>query len=107
MSVSSNKSNSRPFTIPSYSSVSTSRLKSIYSDLSRQKVSNPAAFNSNLEWWKRTLTVLVQRGFQADASDYLVLHVDSELAETLRYEGVGKPLGLAAVIVCVVYYSQA
>lgn len=84
--------------ISSYSSVSTSRLKSIYSDLSRQKNSNPAAFNSNLEWWRKTLIDLVQLGLQADTSDSLLLHVDSNLAEILRYEGVGKPLGLAAVI---------
>lgn len=86
--------------LPTYSSVSISRLKSLYSDFSRQKVSNPASFNSNVEWWKRTLSALVEQGMQKGTSDVLILHASSEISESLRYEGAGKPLGLAAVLVC-------
>lgn len=93
------KSNGKLADIPLYSSVSTPRLKSIYSDLSRQKTSNPAAYTSNVDWWRRTLGVLVGRGLQTGANDTLILHASSELAETVRREDVGKPLGLAAVIV--------
>ncbi|KAH8116804.1 Snf7-domain-containing protein [Phellopilus nigrolimitatus] len=90
--------NPRLAEITTYSSVSKSRLKSIYSDFSRQKASNPASFNSNVEWWRKTLGAFVGQGLQGDASDSLVLRASSQLAESLRYEGVGKPLGLAAVI---------
>ncbi|KAI5119736.1 hypothetical protein M0805_008666 [Coniferiporia weirii] len=98
MASSTSKFNARLSEISTYSYISTTRLKSIYSDLSRQKSSNPAAFNSNIDWWKRTLGALVRQGLQADSNDALVLHASPELAECLRYEGVGKPLGLAAVI---------
>ncbi|KAL5511111.1 hypothetical protein ACEPAH_4326 [Sanghuangporus vaninii] len=81
-----------------FSSVSKARLKSLYSDISRQKTSNPAAYTSNVEWWKRTLGTLAAHGLQVGTSDTLILHASLELVETLRFEGVGKPLGLAAVI---------
>ena len=93
------KPNSKLAEISLYSSVSTTRLKSLYSDISRQKTSNPAAYSSNVEWWRKTLATLAAQGLQSGTSDTLVLHVYPELIETLRYEGVGKPLGLAAVIV--------
>ncbi|KAL5532598.1 hypothetical protein ACEPAF_4372 [Sanghuangporus sanghuang] len=79
-------------------SVSKARLKSLYSDITRQKTSNPAAYTSNVEWWKRTLGTLAAHGLQVGTSDTLILHASPELVETLRLEGVGKPLGLAAVI---------
>ena len=86
--------------LSTYSSVSPARLKSIYSDISLQKVSNPAAYTSNLDWWKRTLEAFVSKGLQQPASkDVLVLDVSPDIAEKLRFEGVGKPLGLASVIV--------
>ena len=85
--------------LPTYT-VSVARLRSFYSDFSRQKTSNPASYNSNIEWWKKTLSQYVGRGLQDDiSSDTLILHASPELLENLRYEGVGKPLGLAAVIV--------
>lgn len=82
-----------------FSTVSTTRLKSLYSDISRQKTSNPAAYSSNVQWWKRTLTEVVAQGLQASTSDVLMLHAGPELLDTLRYDGIGKPLGLASVIV--------
>lgn len=84
--------------LPAYS-VSQARLKSLYSDFSRQRVSNPASYTSNIDWWRRALPQFVARGLQEDTSDTLILHASPEMAESLRYEGVGKPLGLAAIIV--------
>ena len=83
-----------------YSATSPIRLKSIYSDISLQKVSNPATYTSNLEWWKRTLQAFVSKGLQQpDSHDVLILSASPDIVEKLRYEGVGKPLGLATVIV--------
>ncbi|THH33948.1 hypothetical protein EUX98_g205 [Antrodiella citrinella] len=96
---------SRLSSLPTYQSVSTSRLKALYSDFHQQKHSNPTSFASNLEWWRRTLQTTVVKGWQSpsdteiEAVDRLVLHVTgSSFAEELRYEGVGRPLGLAGII---------
>lgn len=91
--------------LPTYS-VSPSRLKSIYSDLSRQKTSNPAAFKANVDWWKRTLSAYVGRALQANHTDTLILDAQPDIVESFRYEGVGKPLGMAAVIVRHVLYHK-
>ena len=85
--------------LPLLASTSRARLKALYSDISRQKTSNPAAFSANVEWWRKTLGTLVAQGLQAGTPDVLILHAGPELIETLRQEGVGKPLGLASVIV--------
>ncbi|KLO08957.1 Snf7-domain-containing protein [Schizopora paradoxa] len=81
-----------------YSTASTTRLKALYSDISLQKHSNPTSFNANVEWWKRTLTDVVANGLQASSPDVLSLTVSQSLQEDLRYEGAGKPLGLASVV---------
>lgn len=91
--------------LPAYS-VSQARLKSLYSDFSRQRVSNPASYTSNIDWWRRALPQFVARGLQEDTSDTLILHASPEMAESLRYEGVGKPLGLAAILVRWLYYND-
>lgn len=91
--------------LPAYS-VSQARLKSLYSDFSRQRVSNPASYTSNIDWWRRALPQFVARGLQDDTSDTLILHASPEMAESLRYEGVGKPLGLAAILVRWFYYND-
>ncbi|EJD02423.1 Snf7-domain-containing protein [Fomitiporia mediterranea MF3/22] len=98
MSSPARKANPKLTESPLFSSVSKARLKSLYSDLSRQKTSNPAAYSSNVDWWKRTLATLVEQGLQSGPADALVLHAGPDLVETLRYESVGKPIGLAAVI---------
>lgn len=87
--------------LPSYSNSSVSRLRSLYSDVSRQKQSNPSTFTAQVQWWHDTLEALVERGMQQEgkATDTLVLHANSALVERLRYDGVGKPLGLGAVVV--------
>lgn len=96
-------SHSRLATLPPYQLISTSRLKSLYSDFLRQKHSNPTSYTSNVEWWRRTLEAVLLAGWQSQPSstpDRLVLHASgSSLADEFRYEGIGKPLSLAGVIV--------
>ena len=86
-------------TLPSYTGTSTSRLQALYSDFSRQKQSNPASYQSNLDWWRRTLEAVVARGWQPDCKHRLVLNATPLLPDAFRYEGVGKPLSLGTVIV--------
>ncbi|KZT70129.1 hypothetical protein DAEQUDRAFT_668334 [Daedalea quercina L-15889] len=85
-----------------FASSSSSRLKTLYSDFSLQKQSNPTSYASNVEWWRRTLEAVVLRGWLAQSNsnpDRLVLHATgSTLADDFRYEGIGKPLGLPTVI---------
>lgn len=90
--------------LPTFTETSKSRLQALYSDISRQKHSNPTSFHTNVDWWRRTLQALVSRGWQARIADAietnrLVLSAERGIAERLRYEGVGKPLGLGAVVV--------
>lgn len=83
---------------PEISAISKSRLQSLYSDISRQKLSNPAGYQSSIEWWRRVLSRVVSSGWQQLCPDKLVLHVNNNLIESLKCD-VGKPLGLASVIV--------
>ena len=87
--------------LPTYTSVSRSRLHSLYSDFSPQKQSNPAGFQSNVDWWRRTLLHLLTTPTQPSSPDVLVLHADPALLDGFRCEdlGVGKPLGMGSVIV--------
>lgn len=93
--------------LSTYASQSQSRLKTLYSDFSLQKHSNPTSYASIIEWWRRTLETVVLKGWLAESDatssnfDRLVLHAPgSTFADEFRYEGVGKPLGLPTVIVC-------
>lgn len=85
--------------LPSYNGLSNSRIQSLYSDISRQKHSNPTTYNANIVWWHSTLEAIVSRGWLPNTSDRLILHAEQSLLETLRYERVGKPLCLGTVIV--------
>jgi len=85
--------------LPAYNTSSTSRLKSLYSDVSRQKHSNPASYRSTVQWWHEVLHAVVLKHWLPQTSDTLVLHALPTLADSFRYEGVGKPLCLATVIV--------
>ncbi|KAK7036496.1 hypothetical protein VNI00_011693 [Paramarasmius palmivorus] len=78
---------------PNYASASRSRLQALYSDFSRQKHSNTASYQSKVEWWRHTL-----EWYLCEQSDVFVLHYGPSLTENLRVEGVGKPIGLGAVI---------
>ncbi|KAI0726646.1 Snf7-domain-containing protein [Fomitopsis betulina] len=91
--------------LPTYVSMSQSRLKTLYSDFSLQKHSNPTSYASIIVWWRRTLESVVSKGWltQSDTTpsniDRLVLHAPgTTLADEFRYEGVGKPLGLPTAI---------
>ncbi|GLB34835.1 putative snf7 [Lyophyllum shimeji] len=84
--------------LPPYATTSPSRLQALYSDISRQKHSNPTSYHSNVEWWRKALEVIVSSGLQTDGSSRLVLRADARLMERVRVQGVGKPLALGAVI---------
>ncbi|OJT06215.1 hypothetical protein TRAPUB_2937 [Trametes pubescens] len=88
-------------TLPTYASSSTSRLKSLYSDFTYQKQSNPTSYASNVDWWRRTLESMLLRGWLSDTHnanatpDRIVLHATGvAFTEHFRIEGVGKPLSL-------------
>ncbi|KAF7304965.1 hypothetical protein MKEN_01211200 [Mycena kentingensis (nom. inval.)] len=83
--------------LPPYISTSTTRLQSIYADITRQKAANPTAFTANVEWWQTTLEALVSAGIQKSGSR-LVLNADAALMALLRVPGAGKPLALPTVI---------
>ena len=94
--------------LPTYASTTTSRLKSLYSDFTYQKHSNPTSYTSNVEWWRNTLEASLLRGWLSDnhglatAPDRLVLHAHGvTFADRYRMEGVGKPLSIPTVIVSV------
>ncbi|KAI0275890.1 Snf7-domain-containing protein [Russula aff. rugulosa BPL654] len=84
--------------LPSYNGLSNSRIQSLYSDISRQKHSNPTTYNANIAWWHSTLEAIVSRGWLPNTPDRLILHAEQSLLETLRYERIGKPLCLGTVI---------
>ncbi|KAF8077814.1 hypothetical protein FPV67DRAFT_1463120 [Lyophyllum atratum] len=84
--------------LPPYATTSPSRLQALYSDISRQKHSNPTSYQSNIEWWRKALQVIVSSGLQTDSSSRLTLRADARLMERVRVEGVGKPLALGAVV---------
>ncbi|KAG8856046.1 hypothetical protein FRB96_006613 [Tulasnella sp. 330] len=83
---------------PEYKSPPPPRLQSLYSDISRQKLSNPDGFRSSIGWWTKTLQAIVKAGKQPQSSDHLVLHATDQLSECLRWEKVGRPLGLGAIL---------
>ncbi|KAF8447515.1 Snf7-domain-containing protein [Boletus edulis BED1] len=100
-----------------YASISKPRLQSLYSDISRQKHSNPTSYHAHVDWWQRTLEELVSRGWQTETthpqngketdaqdvepenqSNKLVFCARRAVVDRLRCDGVGKPLGLASTI---------
>ncbi|KAG5647289.1 hypothetical protein DXG03_000826 [Asterophora parasitica] len=88
--------------LPPYTTPSTARLHALYSDISRQKHSNPTSYSSNIEWWRQTLELLVSSGQQQQnpsPDTRLVLHAGARLMDRVRVDGVGKPLALGAVVV--------
>ena len=98
--------------VPPYSTTSTPRLQSLYSDFSRQKQSNPTSYQSNIEWWRKGLEIIVSSGLQTQhtaeetsKSDRLVLHAGRELLELVKLPKVGKPLALGAVIVRLLFIT--
>jgi len=90
-------------TLPPFINTPKSRLQSLYSDISRQKHSNPTLYHAAVEWWRRVLEGIVSSGLQERVGNrepsVLVLAANRGLIDALRVEGVGKPLGLIAVVV--------
>jgi charged multivesicular body protein 7 len=83
-------------TLPEYKT-SSQRLQSLYSDLARQRLSNPAGYTANVEWWRRTLSEVTARGLQS--AGVVVLRADSLLVDAFRWEKVGRPLGVGYALV--------
>jgi charged multivesicular body protein 7 len=92
--------------LPTYKDLNKARLQALYADFTRQKQSSPAAFRSNVEWWSNTLCAVAERRLQPSCSHALIFRADVSLPDTFRYEGVGKPLSLAAVIVRFPYLAM-
>ncbi|KAF5373095.1 hypothetical protein D9758_001492 [Tetrapyrgos nigripes] len=90
---------------PPYIKASPSRLQSLYSDFSKQKQSNIASYQANIEWWRKSLESYVFSGLHG--LDRLVLHAEKTLIENYRVERVGKPIGLGAVVADLVTPSSS
>ncbi|KAK0483728.1 hypothetical protein IW261DRAFT_1464826 [Armillaria novae-zelandiae] len=85
--------------LPTYSATSSSRLQALYSNnISWQKNSDPAGFQSSIEWWRRTFEDSVAAGIQTSIQSRLILNASARISENLRVEGIGKPAGLSTVI---------
>ncbi|GAA5913186.1 hypothetical protein JCM6882_005812 [Rhodosporidiobolus microsporus] len=79
--------------LPEYS---TPKIQFYYSSLPPKKLSNPTGYSAALNWWRRTLVDLVEKGLVGD--DKLVLTVDEELREKLRWDKVGRPSSLGVIV---------
>ena len=81
------------------------RLAYLYSDLSQARSNNPTSFASSVSWWSNLLSDIVSKGLQdgggesTETSDKLVLHLNLEFVDRLRWEGAGRPTGLGTVAV--------
>ncbi|KAJ7650488.1 hypothetical protein FB45DRAFT_731124 [Roridomyces roridus] len=90
-------SSSTILALPPWNSSSPNRLQSVYSDLSRQKQSNPESYQANIRWWHKAFESMASSGIQQEKSTF-VLRVGPALMTLLRVQGVGKPLALPTVI---------
>lgn len=81
------------------------RLAYLYSDLSQARANNPTSFASCVSWWSGLLSEIVSKGLQdggaeaAETSDKLILHLNQDFVDRLRWEGAGRPTGLGTVAV--------
>jgi charged multivesicular body protein 7 len=94
-----------------FSDTSTSRLQSLYSDISRQKFSNPDSYQTNITWWHTALQELVWSGLQppngrAATPNRLSLNAGMELVDALKLQGVGKPLAIGHIVVSKLLCNQ-
>ncbi|KAJ3542861.1 hypothetical protein NMY22_g3353 [Coprinellus aureogranulatus] len=104
--------------LPAFSAASTPRLRSLYSDFSRQKSSNPTAYHSNIQWWRKALEDLVSAGACAEEEGIpsrhsgdesgidhdprsrgsrLILHADDAMRNYLRIATIGRPSALGTI----------
>ncbi|GAA5947235.1 hypothetical protein JCM3765_001584 [Sporobolomyces pararoseus] len=79
--------------IPEYS---TAKIQFYYSSLPARKTSNPTGYSSALSWWRKTLSDLTAKGLLG--TDKLVLQVDEDLREKLRWDKVGRPSSLGVIV---------
>lgn len=81
---------------------SSSPLPALYSDLSRQRKSNPAGYRASVEWWKDILLDVTFCGLQSDTSDTVpdrtIFRLDESTKARWTIPTVGRPLGLGTVI---------
>lgn len=88
-------------TLPQYANLDRKpRLESLYSDFTDQRESNPAAFESNIQWWYDILKMGLEH-YWFDDGNRLILNARKELVERFYWESVGNPLALSTVIVSV------
>ncbi|BGO89806.1 hypothetical protein NBRC10512_007223 [Rhodotorula toruloides] len=78
------------------SEYSTPRVQFYYSSLPSRKHSNPTGYSGAISWWRKTLVDLVARGLLSD--DKLLIHVDEELREKLRWDKAGRPSSLGVIV---------
>lgn len=94
---------------PDYANDSAS-LASLYSSLGSLRISNPTAYASNVQWWKKTLDDISWAGAQPSGKgkareqqsivkDRLVLHLDEALVDAFTLDDVGRPMGIATAVV--------
>ncbi|GAA5978365.1 hypothetical protein JCM5350_001140 [Sporobolomyces pararoseus] len=79
--------------IPEYS---TAKVQFYYSSLPGRKTSNPTGYSSALSWWRKTLSELTAKGLLS--SDKLILEVDEDLKEKLRWDKIGRPSSLGVIV---------
>ncbi|GAA6006364.1 hypothetical protein JCM11491_004928 [Sporobolomyces phaffii] len=89
----SNSLNTALQSIPEYS---TAKVQFYYSSLPARKTSNPTGYSSALSWWRKTLTDLTSKGLFG--SDKLVIDVNENLRENLRWDKIGRPTSLGVVV---------
>ncbi|GAC93122.1 hypothetical protein PHSY_000684 [Pseudozyma hubeiensis SY62] len=81
---------------------SSSPLPALYSDLSRQRKSNPAGYRASVEWWKDVLLDVTFRGVQFETSDTVqdrtIFTLDESTKARWTIPSVGRPLGLGTVV---------
>lgn len=99
--------NQAPQTPQSYfeslADISPARAQFLWSSLPARKESNPTGYTGAITWWRTTLSTLTSKGLLGD--DKLVLVVDEQLRDKLRFGASGTPLSLGAVVVRYSQYS--
>src|SRR4051812_24291913 len=78
----------------------TSRLAFLYSDFAPAKTSNRYGYDANIAFWKKLLVDTSRAGLLATHGDVLILET-TNLEESFAWKDVGRPMGLACVLVCV------
>jgi hypothetical protein len=86
---------------------SPTRLQSLFTFTSQQRLSNAAGYDANVLWWSIVIKEALREGLVAGrAGDRLTVRIDDGLIDKLRWQGgsesgtvLGKPKGIAGVLV--------